>query len=236
VSQVRTRAPAFHSKLKAAATSLRRLRGSRKENPMKNQAFTLVEVLICIGIIAIVSAILTPVLSSARKNAQKSACMSNENQIQAAIKLYTQDYDGYFPHDLSFRQFSAFKVYKNLQCASKDFQCEKEDEYPCGYGYNVQIVTNGAGPIEESLVHESMIRFPSVFIIVTELNNNFFNVSSSLAYFEALDRRGDKSYERHNGGANYAFADGHVKWLTRGQISANLATDLEKGTMPSFVR
>jgi len=58
------------------------------------QAFTLVELLVVIGIIAILAAILFPVLAQAKATAKQTACLSNMHQYAVAFDLYLGDYDG----------------------------------------------------------------------------------------------------------------------------------------------
>lgn len=54
-------------------------------------AFTLIEVLIVIAIIAIVAALLFPVFNSARSSGKRTTCISNMRQIAAAWNLYAGD-------------------------------------------------------------------------------------------------------------------------------------------------
>jgi len=56
-------------------------------------AFSLVELLVVVAIIAILAAILFPVFSRARENARRSSCQSNLRQIGLGALQYTQDYD-----------------------------------------------------------------------------------------------------------------------------------------------
>lgn len=66
---------------------------------MKTRAFTLVELIFVIAIIAILAAILFPVFARARETARRSSCASNLSQVGTALNVYAQNYDGRFPPD-----------------------------------------------------------------------------------------------------------------------------------------
>jgi len=61
------------------------------------KAFTLVELLVVIGIIAVLVGVLLPVLGSARKSADKAKCLASLQQLGNAFKLYQVDYKGAWP-------------------------------------------------------------------------------------------------------------------------------------------
>jgi prepilin-type N-terminal cleavage/methylation domain-containing protein len=64
---------------------------------MRRKGFTLVELLVVIGIIAVLMGILLPVLNAVRRGAQKVICGTNLSGIGKAILLYANDYEGDYP-------------------------------------------------------------------------------------------------------------------------------------------
>lgn len=66
---------------------------------MKKRAFTLVELLVVIGIIALLISILLPSLNKARAAAKEVMCQSNLRQIGISLMLYADQNKGIFPAD-----------------------------------------------------------------------------------------------------------------------------------------
>jgi prepilin-type N-terminal cleavage/methylation domain-containing protein/prepilin-type processing-associated H-X9-DG protein len=63
----------------------------------KRGAFTLVELLVVIGVIGILAGLLLTVLSSAKKRGRQAQCLNNVRQIGLALNLYHGDFDDQFP-------------------------------------------------------------------------------------------------------------------------------------------
>src|ERR1700760_4020079 len=66
-------------------------------NGRRLKGFTLVELLVVIGIIALLISILLPSLNKARKAAYTLKCQSNMKQIAMAMIQYIGDNKGHFP-------------------------------------------------------------------------------------------------------------------------------------------
>jgi len=61
-------------------------------------AFTLIELMVVLAVIALLSAITLGAISSLREGNKRGTCQANLNQIYGAVRLYAQDFDGKFPY------------------------------------------------------------------------------------------------------------------------------------------
>lgn len=146
-----------------------------KIKPKNSNAFTLVELLVVISIIALLLAILMPSLSAARQQAKGVMCLSKLKQMALAANAYTADYKGHFPLGC-YKEFSGttktdyvwdFTTTNNFSTSSKKYspgilwnhtdsmaiqQCPSfkgssnaGSEPYTGYNYNVSYIGRGTG-------------------------------------------------------------------------------------------
>ena len=203
-----------------------------------HKGFTLIELLIVIAIIAILAAILFPVFARARESARRASCQSNLKQLSLAIAQYTQDYDEKFPR---WRWNStgswgwtgwAVQLYtytNNLQV----LQCPSEVNPPNGNnghtaGYSDYFYNDNVGKEAGAINLSQLDAAPLTILLGDSRSDNGANNTSGGAgsngggkavAVDDWDPNRVDTAERHLEGANYAFADGHVKWYQPEKIT-----------------
>ena len=70
---------------------------TRRRRSSLRRAFTLVELLVVISVIAVLAGLLLPILSRGKQKAQGTYCLNNGKQLMIAMTLYTSDYHDFFP-------------------------------------------------------------------------------------------------------------------------------------------
>ena len=171
----------------------------------RNQGFTLIELLVVIAIIAILAAILFPVFARARENARRSSCQSNEKQIALGFKQYIQDNNERYPASSGWN--TAILDYTKSEAILKCPSAAGAGTYD--YSYNSLM----------SGKNENLVQNTAATVLASE--------SARTSGAQALSSASAGS--RHFDGSNYAFVDGHVKWI-KGTVPA---TDTS-GNSPTF--
>jgi prepilin-type N-terminal cleavage/methylation domain-containing protein/prepilin-type processing-associated H-X9-DG protein len=209
----------------------------------KPQAFTLVELLVVIAVIAILASLLLPALASSKKRARAIQCVNNLKQVGAGAHMYAHDNDNILQLDslipgsgtwasilftnvgLEQREIFLCPSYKpfvwenwvNVYGIRRDAppECAKG---PNGIFFRVDCVNN---PTEYLLVGDTTSQAQGGF---TARQYYQFQVSSPLRMIHA----------RHFGRANGLFLDGHVEPCNKPRleglgIAAEYGPDLAVG-------
>jgi prepilin-type N-terminal cleavage/methylation domain-containing protein/prepilin-type processing-associated H-X9-DG protein len=76
--------------------------------PNNRRGFTLVELVVVIGILALLTSILLPSLASARRQARSAVCKSNLRQLATCTQLYVEEHDKLMPFRLKTHRGVAY--------------------------------------------------------------------------------------------------------------------------------
>jgi prepilin-type N-terminal cleavage/methylation domain-containing protein len=71
--------------------SLSDIQTDMRNDSKVNEGFTLIELLVVIAILAILIALLLPVLSGAKAKAQRTVCGTDLRQISLGVRMYSDD-------------------------------------------------------------------------------------------------------------------------------------------------
>lgn len=178
-------------------------RHTRKEH----RGFTLIEMLVVVGILAVLAAILFPVFAHVRENARASACLSNYHQIGLAVHMYAQDSDDQTPTDGSsfgglITDLKPFTHSKAIFVCPDDYDSVKEGRagsYRMLDLYQGKPLTCGwPDPYNPKEVSR-----PTTTILVYEAEHDL-NPAHPVVV--------QPTY-RHYGGTQYLLFDGHARWV-----------------------
>lgn len=139
---------------------------------MKRTGFTLIELLIVIGIMALMAAILLPVLAHVREKGRETVCLSNERQLGLAFVMYTHDNDNYLPPDGNAWAGAIYPDARSVgvfHCPS-DATASDPPYYQVSYGVNADLWHVVAlGAVRHLLVPHSMGEVSAKTVLLFEV-------------------------------------------------------------------
>jgi prepilin-type processing-associated H-X9-DG protein/prepilin-type N-terminal cleavage/methylation domain-containing protein len=207
------------------------------------RAFTLVELLVVIGIIAVLIGILLPALNTAREAAKSAQCLSNLRQMMIAAHAYINANNGRYPLAYWDKDSAGntlcwdFIIHPDnttspgwlwgtdgaaavLQCPSFDGKSTGfvADPY-CGYNYNTSYIGHGFGESIQAPIKATQIRDSASCIVFGDGGyagggDKFMRAPfPNPADTGFFGRFAGTQAFRHRGRTNAAFADGHAESL-----------------------
>jgi prepilin-type N-terminal cleavage/methylation domain-containing protein/prepilin-type processing-associated H-X9-DG protein len=91
----------------------------------RRHAFTLIELLVVIAVIALLTAILIPVLRSAKEQGYRAVCLSNLRQLTLAWLAYADEHDGKLVYGCPFRTRSSDRITDSLRGWAGDISLQQ---------------------------------------------------------------------------------------------------------------
>ena len=208
--------------------------------PMRQRAFTLVELLVVIGIIAILAGLLLPALARAKLRAKSAQCMSNLKQLGLGCLLYASDNHDCLPE--TSHQTNSWIGSLAQYGLTNTYICPLDTNaahHVTSYAINDFLTPHPFGASQLDFSRLTAIPSPADTLHLAEIwggeigSDHFHFADVSSGGYSAKAFQQQVAVTIHLGGANYLFADGHVKALAWPQARALLPPAVTRFVQPN---
>jgi prepilin-type N-terminal cleavage/methylation domain-containing protein/prepilin-type processing-associated H-X9-DG protein len=194
---------------------------SSRSIPLRPRAFTLVELLVVIGIIALLIAILLPSMSRAREQSRRVTCLSNLRSLGHGLYQYAADFrdrlpNGNFPNDADPNHGDQVLVslWREYLTTAAVFHCPSdEDPVPRRITNNYVSVSDSA---RVSYDFFSLYWLPQKGPRLVQLRGQ-----APIAWDLSVSAVPNGLQNHGTSGGNVVYADGHGRWLPVDQWEGN---------------
>lgn len=192
---------------------------------MKRRTFTLIELLVVIAIIAILAAMLLPVLNKARDMGREAQCLSNNKNLGTSWLMYSQDNNAYFPDNTNWNNTWQQKIYKYVNnqqifVCPKDILARPPDRNPISYG--IPGTQDWGWNSEASGKRINTFRNPSRCVVLVELHDSARSFEGGNWQYpikvDPFPLYTDGTSYPHNDKTSSWLVDGHVRTLRLEEI------------------
>ncbi|MFH0879713.1 MAG: DUF1559 domain-containing protein [Lentisphaerota bacterium] len=179
---------------------------------MNKKGFTLVELLVVIGIMLILMALMYPALNSINEKANRTQCQNNLKQITAAAISQFADLKNDLPYRTSWDQHgsAADKLLPYLKNITDIFHCPSSE----GHNSENMLIPSISPPFYVDYEFNGFLSRFGTGTTSTRRQNGITDASAAAyVYDHPYTGSASNPSRAHEGGANVGYLDGHVVFL-----------------------